>query len=77
MPYPMTRLCFRVGGEEFNSQFFYSMPRVVDMAEGSPGVVQNGLSDLMYLCGKAIHVSRRKGKAFKQVLNTPPDYPGS
>ena len=47
------------------------MPRVVDMAEGSPGAVQNGLSDLMYLSGKAIHVSRREGKAFKRVLGTP------
>ena len=26
----------------------------------------------MYLCGKAIHVSRREGKAFKQVLGTQP-----
>jgi len=26
----------------------------------------------MYLCGKAIHVSRREGKAFKPVLGTPP-----
>jgi len=26
----------------------------------------------MYLCGKAIHVSRRESKAFKQVLGTPP-----
>jgi hypothetical protein len=26
----------------------------------------------MYLCGKAMHVSRREGKAFKQVLGTPP-----
>jgi hypothetical protein len=43
------------------------MPRVVNMAEGSPGAVQNGLSDLMYPCGKGIHVSRREGKAFKQV----------
>jgi hypothetical protein len=25
----------------------------------------------MYLCGKAIHVSRREGKAFKQILGTP------
>ena len=25
----------------------------------------------MYLCGKAIHVSRREGKAFKQVVGTP------
>jgi hypothetical protein len=27
----------------------------------------------MYLCGKAIHVSRREGKAFKQVLGTTRD----
>jgi hypothetical protein len=26
----------------------------------------------MYLCGKAIHVSRRAGKASKQLLGTPP-----
>jgi hypothetical protein len=26
----------------------------------------------MYLCGKAIHVSRPEDKAFKQVLGTPP-----
>jgi hypothetical protein len=26
----------------------------------------------MYLCGKAIHVSRREDKAFKQVLGAPP-----
>jgi hypothetical protein len=25
----------------------------------------------MYRCGKAIHVSRREDKAFKQVLGTP------
>jgi len=25
----------------------------------------------MYLCGKAIQVSRREDKAFKQVLGTP------
>jgi hypothetical protein len=25
----------------------------------------------MYLCGKAIHISRPEGKAFKQVLGTP------
>jgi hypothetical protein len=25
----------------------------------------------MYLCGRAIHVSRHEGKAFKQVLGTP------
>jgi hypothetical protein len=29
-------------------------------------------SNLMYLCGKAIHVSRRAGKASKQLLGTPP-----
>src|ERR1700730_256934 len=29
-------------------------------------------SDSMYLCGKAMHVSRGEGKAFKQVLGTPP-----
>lgn len=29
-------------------------------------------SGLMYLCGKAIHASRREDKAFKQVLGTPP-----
>jgi hypothetical protein len=26
----------------------------------------------MYLCSKAIHVSRREDKAFKQLLGTPP-----
>jgi len=26
----------------------------------------------MYCCGKAIHVSRREDKAFKQVLGMPP-----
>jgi hypothetical protein len=26
----------------------------------------------MYLCGNAIHVSRREDKAFKQVLGTAP-----
>jgi len=26
----------------------------------------------MYVCGKAIHVSRRESKAFKQVLGAPP-----
>jgi hypothetical protein len=26
----------------------------------------------MYLCGKAMHVSRREGKTFKQVLGTLP-----
>jgi hypothetical protein len=26
----------------------------------------------MDLCGKAMHASRREGKAFKQVLGTPP-----
>jgi hypothetical protein len=27
---------------------------------------------LMYLCGKAMHLSRRESKSFKQVLGTPP-----
>jgi hypothetical protein len=34
---------------------------------GSPGAAQES-TDLMYPCGKAMHVSRREGTAFKQVL---------
>jgi hypothetical protein len=41
------------------------------MAEGSPSAAQNRLPYLMYLCGKAIQVSRREDKALKQVLGTP------
>jgi len=41
----------------------------MDMAEVSRGPIQSTI--LMYLCGKAIHVSRREGKAFKQVLGMP------
>jgi hypothetical protein len=42
-PYPMTRLCVRVGGEEFNSHCFAPYRRVADMVEGSLGAVHNRL----------------------------------
>ena len=66
----MTRLCVRVGGDELNSHSVAPCRRVVDCralswrGSQSPG--------LMYCCGKAIHVSRREDKAFKQVLGMPP-----
>ena len=44
MPYPMTRLRVRVGGNEFNSHFFIFTPcPVLWMAQGSPGAVHNRL----------------------------------
>ena len=66
----MTRLCVRVGGKSSTLILLLHARRVVDMAEGSPGAVHRS-SDLMYLCGKAIHVSRSEDKAFKKS-GTPP-----
>jgi hypothetical protein len=65
----MARLCDRFGLKDLNSHSF-SYRRIADMAEGSPRRC-SGPSNLMYLCRKAIHVSRREGKAFKQVQGTP------
>ena len=70
MPYPMTRLCVRVGGDELNSHSVAPSRRVVDCRALSWHGSQS--PDLMYRCGKAIHVSRREDKAFKQVLDMPP-----
>jgi hypothetical protein len=71
MPHPMPRLCDRFGWKDLNSHSFAPCRRVVDMAGGPPRRCSKS-SNLMYLRGKAIQVSRREGKAFNQVLGTQP-----
>src|ERR1700720_420085 len=65
MSHPMTRLCDRFEWKELNSHSFAPCRRVVDRAGGLSSRCSRS-SNLMYLCGKAIHVSRRAGKASKQ-----------
>jgi hypothetical protein len=55
--------------ERAQLSFFAPSRRVVDIAEGLKALFES--PDLMYLCGKAIHLSRREPKTFKQVLGTP------
>src|SRR5467141_1357916 len=70
MSHPMPRLCGRFGWKELNS---HSLLHAVVLSIWPRGIkALFGSSDLMCLCGKAIHVSRRESKAFKQVLCTPP-----
>jgi len=58
MPYPMTRLCVRVGGKEFNSHSFAPCRRVVDMAEASSSAVQDPLTES--------DASLRQGDAYRR-----------
>lgn len=54
MPYPMTRRCVGVGGNELNFHSFTSCGRFVDMAEALQRYSQ--APRLMQLCGEAMHM---------------------
>jgi hypothetical protein len=54
MPYPMSRLCLRVGGKEFNFHSFIPCRRVLDMVEGLGTLSKS--RGLMHICGKGMHL---------------------
>src|SRR5260370_6907904 len=56
MPYPMSRLCVRVGRKKFNSHSLCSMRSCCGYGRGlSRGYSKS--SNLMHLCGKVMHVA--------------------
>src|ERR1700738_1999132 len=60
MSHPMPRLCYRFGWKELNS---HSLLHAVVLSIWPRGIkALFGSSDLTYLCGKAIHVSRREAR---------------
>src|SRR6266849_4688298 len=60
MSHPMPRLCGRFGWKELNS---HSLLHSVVLSIWPRGIkALFGSSDLMYLCGKAIHVSDLKAR---------------